>query len=62
MTYRITLINRETGDRISRRLLNPTADDLTQFLDKLEHFGEPGSLTDWYIIDIHDITEEVAPT
>ena len=59
MTFRITLVNRETETRISKRFQDPTADDITQFLDKLELFGEPGSLTDWDVFDIHNIVEEV---
>ena len=58
MTYRITLLNRETGTRVSKKLHDPTADDLATFLDNLECF-ETESLTDWDIIDIHEINEEV---
>jgi hypothetical protein len=59
MTYRITFLNRETDTRVSKKLKDPTADDLATFLDSLEIFGAPGSLTDWDIIDIHEINEEV---
>ena len=59
MTYSITFYNRETDTRASKKLKDPTADDLATFLDFLEVFGAPGSLTDWDIIDIHEINEEV---
>ena len=59
MMYRITLLNRETDTRVSKKFKDPTADDLVTFLDSLEIFGAAGSLTDWDIIDIHEINEEV---
>ena len=58
MTFRITLVNRETDTRISQKLKDPTADILLTFLDSVESFCS-GDLTDWDIIDIHEINEEV---
>lgn len=60
MMYRITLYNRETDTRISKKFTDPTADELSMFLVSVESF-DAGDLTDWDIIDIHEISEEVAP-
>ena len=61
MNYSITLINRETGCRITQRFNKSTSDAaaLKEFLTNLENFSGPVTLTDWDIIDIHDIGEEV---
>ena len=59
MTYRITIYNRETDTRISQKLKGDTVQDLWEFLVNIEDFSGSGTLTDWDIIDIHEIKEEV---
>lgn len=61
MKYSITFINRESGCRVTQKFNNPTADDLMELLSNLENFSGPVTLTDWDIIDIHEISEEVVP-
>lgn len=56
MNYSITLINRETGCRVTQKFNDAAA--LKEFLVNLECFSGPVTLTDWDIIDIH---EEVIP-
>lgn len=61
MTYRITLLNRETNTRVSQSFSKDQADAsmLMEFLSNIESFSGPHTLTDWDIIDIHEIKEEV---
>ena len=61
MNYSITLINRETGCRVTQRFNRSTSDAaaLNEFLENLECFSGSNTLTDWDIIDIHEIGEEV---
>lgn len=61
MMYRITIYNRETDTRISQKFKAEsfTVDDLMEFLINVGDFSGPHTLTDWDIIDIHEINEEV---
>lgn len=63
MNYSITLINRETGCRVTQKFNKSTSDAaaLMEFMANLENFSGPNTLTDWDIIDIHEIGEEVIP-